>query len=190
MILSGVVAEERVIVFISVRADPSSYPNTLTDSKGNTWHALSPNTGLQGGQFFYAYNAIVGTGHTFSLTSTNWQSSAICVSAWSGIRSASDPFEAGTNNLHGGASSPYSGVTETPASIGDLIVFGLAGEVTTPVTINSGFAILDTASGIGGASPEIGALAYLIAASTASVTPTLTSGGGVADLNAAVFAKA
>ncbi len=66
---------------------------TVTDSKGNTWTGLTPATPGSGRacRLLYCVPTSVGGGHTFSTPSGF---GGLCVSAWSGVDTAT-PFDAG-----------------------------------------------------------------------------------------------
>ena len=81
------------IIFVLEAFSNNSSAGTLTDSKGNTWSQLTKQgTGGSGATvLWYAKNAIVGPGHTFTITG-NSTYSAIAVAAFSGGTIAS-PFD-------------------------------------------------------------------------------------------------
>ena len=175
---------------------PYAYPFALMDSYGNEWVGLSIATENHTGQLFYSYQKIgggacvVGPGHTFTLTQPGgpFFIATMYVEAFSGVQTSSDPLEGGSDqNLYGG----YTGISETPANTGDLIVMGASGyNFTLPVSIDSGFTVTDDNQATGGAA-ESGAMAYLIAPSTSAVDPTWTTSAQISGtINGAVFAKA
>jgi hypothetical protein len=175
---------------------PSAYPFALVDSYGNEWVGLSIATENHTGQLFYSYQKIgggacvVGPGHTFTLTQPGvpFLVATMYVEAFSGVQTSSDPLEGGSDQiLYGG----YTGISETPANTGDLIVMGASGyNFTLPVSIDSGFTVTDDNQATGGAG-ESGAMAYLIAPSTSAVDPTWTTSAGISGtINGAVFAHA
>src|SRR5258708_3690000 len=65
---------------------------TVSDSKSNTWSALTNSVnGFLNGQFFYAKGATTGTGHTFTVSGSS-SVSVIQVNAYSGADTVS-PFD-------------------------------------------------------------------------------------------------
>lgn len=96
---------------------------TLTDSKGNTWTAMTASTvtGVRQHRFYYAYNAIVGTGHTFTITGTGTYPS-LCIAWYSGVQSASDPLDQQATN--GQVAPSVTAGPITPTVDGCLIATG------------------------------------------------------------------
>lgn len=117
---------------------------TITDSKGNTYTALSDygSTGDQGIRLFYSFGGTVGSGHTFTASGTTIYP-AVAVLAFSNI--ASSPFDA-----ESGAFSAPPNVAPgsiTPSQANTVIVTGLGINGLgsgSDITVNSGFTITDT----------------------------------------------
>src|SRR5271163_3787727 len=69
---------------------------TVSDSKGNTWVALTPQSQFSSDEacIFYVVNPTVGTGHTFQSNFPNSATSSggLIVTAWSGADTTS-PFD-------------------------------------------------------------------------------------------------
>jgi hypothetical protein len=164
----------------------SSYDDTFSevafsDSKGNTWHSAgvpSFGGGLHATWIFYAYNATVGTGHTFTESVTGGGGDGtpgMVVMAFSGMR-ITDPLEAGSLFGQQGNSSNSTcapgGSGPSPAAVGDLIIVGtsLQSQNTAgALTINDSVII----AGQSFPMPTQGtAGGYLIATSTALINPT------------------
>ena len=146
---------------------------TITDSKGNTWHALtqhSNNSYAQ--QLFYAWNPTVGTGHTF--TGTGGFASTFEVAAFSGIKTTADPFEveagAGVTGFDGQGGS----VTATVPGSLYISGFGLQNNQPSNETsgLDLGFVMTDNTSNPTQTSFISGALAYLVQSSTTARNPT------------------
>jgi hypothetical protein len=100
-------------------------PNGITDSKGNTWTLIPWTNSQDNGKpaLYYAYDAIVGTGHTFSTTVADC---AISVMAFSGVKSSADPLESGNDSTTIESSETFqAGAAITPASAGDLVITSL-----------------------------------------------------------------
>lgn len=160
---------------------------TLNDSLSNAWTPLTKLAAPHSGQLFYAYNATVGAGHTFTASQSGFFSGVVCVQAWSGIQSSSDPLESGSNIVLGNV---VTGVSETAITTGDLIVMGFGGfGATPPLTIDSSFTISDQGLATGAA--DCAGMAYLIAPNTSAVDPAWTAPGASSDgsINGAVFAQ-
>ena len=67
-ITSGAIDTTGANFIIISLTELSSGGYTISDSKGNTWHPLTARVQGPDQRFFYAYNANVGTGHTFTGT--------------------------------------------------------------------------------------------------------------------------
>jgi hypothetical protein len=174
-------------------------PAVFSDSKGNTWHQVAWTNGQDYGKpkFYYAYNATVGTGHTFSTTDTDV---VISVLAFSGVKASSDPLESGNDTAAISGSNTYqAGAAITPASAGDLVVTCLGNIFATDP--NTVFLSVDQDNLTSGWSPingndPAGAIAFSIAQdNTTALQPTWTgliSGGQFnrGYVNLAVFAHA
>lgn len=181
-----------LVVFVDAYNGPQSYPFTISDSNANYWEPLSTVSGNHTGQFFYSYRAIaggpvvVGPGHTFTMIQSTapFFVAVMCVEAWSGVQSSSDPLESGSDKVLAGV---LTGVSETPANTNDLIVMGAAGFGFGAVSIDSGFTITDSPVA-GGGFADSAAMAYLVAPSSSAVDPTwVTSATIQGTINGAVF---
>lgn len=156
----------------------SSPAGTLTDSKSNTWAALTlyEEVGTTGAssKLYYCYAPTVGSGHTFTWSSTTTYPS-IYVEAFSG--SASSPFDVqnGATVINNINCQPGS---VTP-SVDNEIVVALAGFYTpnadlgSSVSVGSSFAITDQLTYVPSTSLG-GALAYKIQTSAGTENPTWT----------------
>jgi hypothetical protein len=113
-------------IIASVNKFASSAPvPDFSDSKGNTWHPITWTHSQDNGKplFYYAYNATVGSGHTFSTTASD---AAVNVMAFSGVKSSSDPLESGNDSVDTQGTNLYQAdAAITPASAGDLVVTAL-----------------------------------------------------------------
>jgi hypothetical protein len=141
----------------------------LTDSKGNTWSQLTKQgSGGSGATvLWYAKNAIVGPGHTFTITGNNTYS-AIAIAAFSGGNVAS-PFDTQNGQSLSNSATVQPG-TVTPGAANELVMTGL--EFTSaPVSVDSGVTILDQAPMAGGQYWGV-ALGYTIQSAAAAVNPT------------------
>ncbi len=150
----------------------------VTDSGGNTWHALTTygsGTNTYGWiQFFYAYNALTGASDTFNCSPQVYE--GISVDAFSGVVSTSDPLAAGSDQ--GGIASTGSIVpgTVTPSQAGTLLIaaYASAGSAASTSAITGGFTITDI---LHDGNDMDGGVAYLIATSTAANSPQWTVPG-------------
>jgi hypothetical protein len=137
---------------------------------------------------YYCLNPTVGAAHAFTSAVGEVQDVCISVLAFKGVAS----FETGTavNGTTDGATTVQT-LSVTPVKVGDLLVTGLlsTGNLTAPVTIDSGFTIADM---LGNAPYSVGvcALAYLISPDGASVAPTWTQAAGDGEINTSVAAWA
>jgi len=149
----------------------SSAPTAPTDSLGNTWQSPAAPVGKDtsqgiGAALYYVFNPTVGGSHTFTNT---YSSSALVVAAFSGTLTTSGVYDTGTSS--GNTAVPGSTVQPgaITASAGELLFTCMAQQNTGTLSINSGFAILDTPAPFGTPAGD----AYLLA-SAGSVNPTWT----------------
>ncbi len=145
---------------------------TVTDSKSNTWTALTARSGgVTRSRLWYCSNPTVGSGHTFTVSSGG-ATPALCVAAFSGAK-ATSPYEAesGATFVTTGPIQPGS---ITPAENGELLVASLSRAVNELPTINGGFTITNHVAYL--ASNHYGCdVAYLIQTSAAAANPTWTA---------------
>ena len=145
----------------------------LTDSKSNTWTALTLRS--QGGsieqKLYYAVNPTVGSGHTFTITTGHIGGAEIA--AFSGIQVTS-PFDVEAGAGIAPAISGQPGAV-TPASANSLIIsagiFSTTGVLTPKILgVDLGFSIIDKVtptSNIYG-----GAMAWIAQGTAAAINPT------------------
>lgn len=146
--------------------------SSISDSKGNTWNAL---TGQPGPftdayyQFFYAENPTVGSGHTFTVAGSNIFPS-MAISAWSGGATSSS-FD--VENGNGVYSTSVQTGNVTPGADNELIIAGLHFDDNSTPTINSSFTVLDTLihSGFGYSGNQH---AYIIETTATAKNPTFS----------------
>lgn len=150
----------------------------LTDSKGNTWTALtSYQTSNQDKvTLWYSQPTTVGSGHTFTVTDAASTLPAIAVSAWSGSALI------GVFDKQNGNTSP-SGTTVAPGSIvpsyaNALVITGFTAvsDGGSAPTVDSGFTLLAN-SLVTGVTSVSAAIACKITGTTAS-NPTWTNPTG------------
>lgn len=164
------------LLVVNVAHEVASSGVGVTDSKGNTYVALTTYSGVAGKTtIFYCKAPTVGTGHTFTVSGTSAYAS-MEVSAWSGTDQ--------TANADGDNGGSNSGTTVQPGSLlpsqnGSLIIF--AGNLSGAGTISgvdSGFTLLDQSPLVGG-SADGSFLAYKIQSTAASVNPTASASGSM-----------
>ncbi len=147
----------------------------LTDSKGNTWTALTlPSSPAQKGQLFYVKTPTVGSGHTFSTNVGAGAVPAVAVAAFSGTAGLAADLDTASATT-GMSIQPGSG---TPAHANEVIVTGMSSSGTDADSIDSGFTITDQLPLLGFAHFGI-ALAYLIQGAAAAVNPTWSGSASV-----------
>lgn len=153
----------------------SEYSGTgagLSDSKSNTWTALTQKSGGSGGnskaRIYYCAAPTVGSGHTFTWTGGSLESMEVIA-----VRGAhATPFdaEAGTTN----GTQPGS---ITPSVNGCLVVCELSADTTATVpTINSGFTAIGARGYVVSQYLQSGG-AYLIQSTAAAINPTWSDTG-------------
>lgn len=175
------------------------YNNTLTvvaDNKSNVWFPLTVHAFAFGAtsQLWYAKNAIVGTGHTFSIVgggspnNPNLTYPALCVSSFSGAYFA--PFDVENGGSAGSGSPPQSVGSITPNFNNALIIAGIC-EFDTFVgsfSINASLTILDTR--LYNSGTNLGStIAYFSQPTIAAINPAWnwTSGGNSRAYSIAAF---
>lgn len=156
---------------------------TPTDSKGNTWTAL---TAYAGGsltcQLYYCANPVVGSGHTFTVVAG--AAASIAVGAFSGTMNAAPDSAGGAGAASGTTQQP--GLL-TPSVDNCLVVTGfqyVSPTVPGPGTISAGFTITDD---IGNADTSVPvAMAYQVQTTATGVNPTWSSNAAAERISAAM----
>lgn len=151
-------------------------PHTPTDSKSNTWTGLtvaSAGGGSCQSQIFYAKNATVGSGHTVSVSGTDFCSIA---TAWFSNVTTSSPFDvqATTQDITGSSTS-MGGGSLTPSASNSLVVGGgcFLVNLNTVTAVDSGFTITDSIQNTNG--NGVGTvLAYIVETSIVAKNPLFT----------------
>lgn len=174
----------------------SAYANadmTISDSKGNTWTALTRYEGSYLGSFFsrlyYCLSPTVGSGHTFSAANNGTlQYAVLSVQAFSGV-DVYDSAENGATDSAGSATALSTG-SVTPSANGALVFANVCLRgVTTGQTfsVTASLTIAHQTSASSGNCVS-GAIAYLIQGSAAAINPqwSWTNGDGAA-VSVAVF---
>ena len=177
------------LLIVVVGQYETSPVGTVTDSKGNTWTALT-SQGLSGNvreKVFYTVPTTVGTGHTVTYTGTGADYPALCVAAFAGVLGTS-PLDQTAGAV--GTSSVSAG-SVTPTQVNELVISGLGYNQTTTVAISGGFTLGAHAPYQSGANFGA-ALAHLIQTTAVVANPTwsLPSSDGAAATNATFKAAA
>jgi len=167
-------------IFVLAAVDSSS-SEVITDSQSNTWTARTDfNNGANHVRLFYCLSPSTNASHTFTVTQTGAKPS-ICVAAFSGILTASafDVENSGGNNTG----------NVTPTALFDLIVTGLSttNTLTSPLTVDSTFRLLDSAIGTSNAK-GIG-FAYKIQPSQAATSTNWNANDAARVSNITAFFK-
>lgn len=143
---------------------------SITDSKGNSWSALTKiTTPLEPAtQIFYSIPASVGASHTFTLTGAVTYA-AMGVFAFSGVKQTS-PFDVENGAFDDGSPTTIQPGSITPSENGELIITSLSGAVTSGASVDSGFS--SVVGGYATGNGYSGHGSYLIQASAAAINPT------------------
>lgn len=163
-------------------ADADGVATTVSDSKGNSWTALTARQNSLESQLYYCASPTVGSGHTFT-TSASSAFPAGQVLAFSGVDAS--PFD--TQNGNTTTDSTIQTGSVTPAEDGSLLVAGVGHVRGVSPTIGSGFTVTDSNALSGGNYYGAGA-AYLVQTTAAAINPTWTlDSSGVLAATIAVF---
>jgi len=165
----------------------SAYIPTWTDSKGNTWTALTAYevSGATRGRWWYAKAATVGAGHTVTISIGNLP--AVAFLAFSGGH-ATAPFLS-ENGLGTSYGSSGQGGSVTPSEDNCLVLSGCVDHVAATESVNQGFTIASQVSA--SANAKGAAAAYLIETTAAAKDPTWThSADNASSIANAVFKSA
>lgn len=122
---------------VLVAASVVGVASVISDSKGNTWTALTAhdNGSNSRGTIHYCNNPTVGTGHTFTNTCTAG-APAIAVAAYSGADLVT-PFDQENGNANTSGTTIATG-SITPTVGNELIIVGLTGAWTGTAAVNVG----------------------------------------------------
>lgn len=160
-------------LLVAVASSTANDTETPTDSSGNTWTALTQLTSSSYRiRIYYVCGPTTGATHTFTAHGAG-SNPKIQVSAWSGTPTSGcyDSQESGFNNI----SLTIQPGAVTPSATGHLIITGLTvGTGATTATIDSGFTVMDTATGTFPSASH----AYKIESTTGAINPTWTIAGG------------
>lgn len=151
---------------------------TLTDSKSNTWHALTQYGNAAGSGeavIYYSYDKAgsplsVGSGHTCS---TSGAFPFFVFTAFNGtVTSPTNPLETSTGNVVSASTTIQPG-SLTGAESGALYILGVGGYTSNFVSVDSGFTTLINANLVGGTNFS-GFSFYLVQGSASALNPTTT----------------
>jgi hypothetical protein len=121
---------------VVVVADDQAVPMTLTDSKANTWTGLTSRVeNFCQVQIFYATNPTVGSGHTFTATSTVAYP-ALAVLAFSGVATTS-PFDVETGNTAFAFTTFLACGPLTPTAANEVLVGGINQSASSVTSISA-----------------------------------------------------
>jgi hypothetical protein len=149
---------------------------TPTDSKGNTWTALTAQENSFGitSRLWYCVCCTVGTGHTFN---ANASDGTITVMAFTSTNAPL--FDTENGALHPASGTTFAPGSITPAANDSLVVAaaaGAGGSLTTWTSVTGGgFGTLtEVADNSGGSTIAIG-MDYVIQTTAAATNPTFTN---------------
>jgi lysophospholipase L1-like esterase len=148
---------------------------TVSDSKGNTWTALTAQTQSgQSGRIYYAWNATVGTGHTFTVAGAS-SASSFEVAAYSGVLASADPFDVQQGGVATGVTVAGIGAgTLTPSQNDSLVIAGVThGAAITSFAAQAGFTTTNQVNFSGGV--NYGSAQGYIVQTTATAIPNSTA---------------
>lgn len=141
----------------------------VSDSKTNTWTPLTEHGAgggvLSGSRIYYCLNPTVGTGHTFTITSSGGSPSAV-IYAFSGVLS----FQ--TQGGATGTGTTIASGSMTPSGNGALVISGVCEWVnpSTDTIAPAGFTVTEV-PGVNGVTME-GSAAWQVQSVAASINPT------------------
>lgn len=153
---------------------------TISDNKSNTWTLItSPSSNVVNNALYYAWNPIVGSGHTVTVVSVGGAAS-FEFTAFSGAQVVSDPLDQTTYKPTSGTFNPFpasiqtaSGVT--PTTNGQLIIMAYASNNTqsTPGGMSSSLSIYSSVLFASGNNYASG-IGYFVQLTAANINPTYT----------------
>jgi len=181
---------------VAVISDYAGGSSTISDSKSNTWAALTAYSSNNDRVcIYYVTTPTVGSAHTFTSTGTG-NYSVISAAAFSGS-AASSPFDQQTGQNNYNANTPGKSIVVgsiTPTEDNELVVTGLTGFAANTVSIDLSFSITNQTTFVG-SQHLLGAMAYKIQTTAAAVNPTwswpttdMTCAAAIASFKAAAAA--
>lgn len=145
----------------------------ITDSKGNTWTEVASDSAGRRSSLWYAFNATVGTGHTFSVSGTaNFPSIAWI---WYSGLLTTDPFD--TSDTDGsGLDALIDNISLTPSVDNCLVIAGGSSAASpNPATVSGGFTVVQTKITTDFGSEQV-TICELIQTAKTAASPTITPG--------------
>lgn len=155
------------LVVVAAVYYPAGGAHAVTDSKGNTWTALSESVGAGGVRLYYNSAPVVGAGHTFTLASEGNIFPTIAVLALSGTHAT--PV-GGQNTAVSSASVTLQPGSVTPAIANSVVITGINVFTGTSLLANGGYTVV--ASSFVDSLSLGGGLAYLIQTTPVATNPT------------------
>jgi len=147
----------------------------VSDSNSNTWTGLTASSANSGGaktRLFYCLNPTVGSGHTFTLSTTGIYS-GIIAQAFSGAANSS-VFDQENSLVTASATSANTG-SITPTENNEMIVFaGPGGNAASYLSSSSVGTVTQSTTGNSGQDYSVGA-GYYVQTTAAAINPTLTA---------------
>jgi len=152
---------------------------TISDSKSNTWTKLTEQcASTPCVVIYYAKNATVGSGHTFTATGSSFFA-VLGASAWSGADTTA-PFDQENGTGGGSMASGQQPGSVTPTTDGQVVVSAMGWNDTRNITSVTGSTQLNENDFTGGVNYG-GGSAYVIQTTAAAVNPAWNwTGGNVA----------
>lgn len=143
---------------------------TISDSKGNTWTALTLSALTVKSQIYYTLNPTVGSGHTFT-SSGSFVYASIAAAAFSGVKTSS-AFDQ-ENGATASASTIATG-SVTPTENNELLIAALGFNGSgTPTSIDTSFTQIESQNFGSGNNYGV-SLAYRVLATAGATNPTWT----------------
>lgn len=166
-----------IVVAVTWYAGGSPPGLALTDSKSNTWSALTTYDDIsvtEHVKFYYCVSPSVGSGHTFSFNANTVDVfSSICVTAWSGAFTSGSPYDQLNGAGSNGSGSTMQSGSITPTEDNTLVVAAVAFDDNSSgaVSLDGGFTIRNSQPFVTGHSLAC-SIATLVQTSAAAANPT------------------
>lgn len=170
---AGVNTTGATLIVLIVATNAGVAAPTPTDSKSNTWTSLTAQEsgGILRVQLWYCASPVVGSGHTFSVSS-GFSLPSIDALAFSGA--AASPFDQQNGAVNFFASTLQPG-SVTPSENNELLVTGFASSQVDASSIDSSFTLQENVALTG--NHYSASAAYKIQTSAGAENPTWTASG-------------
>lgn len=169
----------KLLICVANKASSTAAGDLISDSQGNTWHALT-NSAISTVNLCIWYSFDKGglplsTSAAHTCTIGAGSSSAACFAAFTVTQTTPDPFD--QQNQNNAASTTCTTGSITPSQNNELVIAGIAVQATLsgPYTIDSGYSILGTVQGVIGTVQGLGA-AFIVQGTAGATNPTWTVG--------------